>query len=526
MADNTVRRRGVAEGAEFANSKDSGFTVDPGPYEAVVVKHAKSTRMGQLQVWIPDWGGNKEDPANQVVVSYASPFYGTTYGTGSQERPQGPWSNGMSYGMWCVPPDVGNKVLVTFAAGDRNRGYWFACIYDGPTHHMVPANGRNVGGEGNTLVDDSTKEHETSDSVFPVSEYNTNEDTAFLDLDATDRYAHPYQTAVLVNQGLDRDPVRGAISSSSMREAPSNVYGISTPGRNASTRAVSDPGADEVSAEETVAARLGGHSFVMDDGDKDGVDRLIRLRTSGGHQILMNDSEHILYIASDTGNQWIEFSKAGHINVYGIAGINMSSKGPINMFSESAVIIDSNGAVQIRGEKGVNISSLVSCSMSALVSASVTTDGLLALGGVAGATLSAGGALNLSSIGLVNVAGGLINLNCSPPLPPKPAIPTIPVFAGDVKWDGKLWSWVDGGIDTICSLVPRHEPWLDPATGERPKPQAAGGGWLGIAVGAVASFGAGALTPGMDLATAAINTGTGVATGQAINIAASNALKK
>ena len=119
MSNDYIRHKGSAPGAKFDN--DAGYTIDAGPYEAVVVGHVESTRMGQLKVWIPDWGGNKEDTSNQIVVSYASPFYGTTYGSGNQESRASAWTNGMSYGMWCVPPDVGNKVLVTFAAGDRNR---------------------------------------------------------------------------------------------------------------------------------------------------------------------------------------------------------------------------------------------------------------------------------------------------------------------------------------------------------------------------------------------------------------------
>lgn len=527
MGDDFIRKSGAAPGAKLDANSD--YTIDPGPYEAEVIAHIENTRMGQIKVYIPDWGGRR-DEKSQVTVSYASPFYGTTYGTDSQQEKSGPWTSGHSYGMWMMPPDVGNKVLVMFAGGRRNKGYWFACIYDSSSHHMVPALGRNIGGPANTKVDQTQSGQlglggASSDSVLPVIEYNTNETTAFSDLVNTPRYAHPYQSAVLINQGLDRDPIRGAISSSSMREAPSNVYGISTPGRAASSRPAQS-GATEVEGSQTVFGRLGGHSFVMDDGDKDGKDRLIRLRTSSGHQVLMNDTENILYIASASGYQWMEFSADGHIHVYGAAGINMRSKGPLNLYSDSLVAIDSAGAVKIHGEMGVDISSLISCSMSGLVSTSVATDGILLLSGVAGATLSAGGAVNVSSIGLTNIFGSMIMLNSGLPVPPKPSLPTPTVFLPDVTWGGKTWTYNPGSISTICSLVPSHEPWIDPSTGKRPAPKYAKGGLLGIALGAVASFGAGAMVPGLDLAVNATNVATNVATSQAIGMGLQQVTKK
>ena len=50
-----------------------------------------------------------------------------------------------TYGFWAVPPDVGNFVLITFVMGDPSRGYWFACIPNIQTLHMVPGLARPAG---------------------------------------------------------------------------------------------------------------------------------------------------------------------------------------------------------------------------------------------------------------------------------------------------------------------------------------------------------------------------------------------
>lgn len=489
--------KGKADPA-FAPDLKSGYTVDPGPYEAIVVGHVKSTRMGQLKVWIPDWGGRQNNPKSQATVSYCSPFYGTTFGTDSQNNPPGAFTSGMSYGMWMVPPDVGNKVLVTFAGGDRSRGYWFGCIYDSSSHHMVPGLGRNIGGSENTQIDTEASgplsTDATSSSVLPVIEYNTDQSTAFTDLVNTPRIAHPIQSLILVNQGLDRDKIRGAISSSSMREAPSNCYGISTPGRSVTGNTAQDPSATDVDATQTVIARGGGHTFVMDDGDSAGVDRLIRLRTAAGHQILMNDTEQVLYIASSSGAQWMEFSADGSFNVYAKSAVNIRTEGILNLQGDAAVIINSGGPVQIHGDAGVSVSSEASVSVSAMGTASITADLALSLTGVGAVNLTSGAVLDMGAVGITNIHGAVTNLTGVPKKFAMPATATPKASLPDVAWNGSRWEYNPNTLFSACYVAPAHEPWIDPSTGKRPAPIAptlagalAGtivGGVVGVAYGA------------------------------------------
>ena len=506
MADNQIRRTGVDPAAK-ADGK-SGYNVDPGPYEAIVVKHVEGTRMGQMLVYIPDFGGVQTDEGNQILVSYCSPFYGTTFNSTYPPDPNSAFTTGQSYGMWMVPPDVGNKVLVIFAAGDRSRGYWIGCIYDSSSHHMVPGNARNIGGESNRQIDNAQSgplgSQVSADSVLPVVEYSTDTNinpTAFSPdgLTATPRIAHPVQSAILVGQGLDRDPVRGAISSSSMREAPSNVYGISTPGRSVTNGAqqVGAVLANAVSAEQVVKGRIGGHTFVMDDGAADGSDRLIRLRTAGGHQILMNDvadktakgGAGVLYIASASGNQWIEFSSDGSINIFGAAGFNVRTEGALNLHSDSAVNINSGGSVNIYGEMGVKVGSLTSVDISGLVSASMSSDGFASVSAGGYLNLAGGASCSIGSVGDTSITGAMILLNSGKPAIPKPVVPTIPNLLPDVAHNGSNWQLTPGAVGSICSVVPAHEPWIDPATKLRPTP--AMSSLLGAGIGAAASLGAG-----------------------------------
>lgn len=483
MGESSLIRKSGAGAEGKATGKSSGVTVDSGPYVGVVVKSIETTKMGQLRVYIADWDSEHD-------VSYASPFYGKTYGTDTQLTPDHPVTAGQSYGMWMVPPDLGCKVLVTFVAGDASQGYWFACIYDSTSHHMVPGIGRNVGGPNDLkTIGDDLQSKLTKESVIPVVESSTADPKAFTAKGVTNtpRFPHEFQMYMLLRQGLDRDKVRGAISSSSLRENPSNVYGISTPGRKLGKK---DQLPDN---KQAVFARTGGHQFVMDDGSAaDGTDQLIRLRTTGGHQILMNDTENILYVASASGAQWLEFSKDGSVNVFAYAGFNVRSSGPLNLHSDTAVLINSGGTVAINGDIGVNITSLGSASMSGIVAASLKSDGITSVSALGKVSIASLGPMSVGSSTMTSVGSltGVLKLNLGQPIA-LPVIPTLPNDLIEVTLQGSQWIAQEGALNSICTVVPCHEPWVD-GDGNRPKP-ARGKGILGsiVTLGAAVGIGAG-----------------------------------
>lgn len=461
MPSNAVRRSG-ADKSTKADGKNSGMNVDVGPYEATVMGHVEGSRMGQLQVYIPDMGGSVDDKSGYLTVSYASPFFGTTFGTDRQNLPDSAHTAGQSYGMWMVPPDIGNKVLVIFVAGDTNRGYWFACVYDTPSHHMVPGISRSLAPKGKdpTKTSDTLgAKQEKGKSVLPLVESSTREKNTFKEGFHTEgRFPHETQSAILITQGLDKDKIRGAISSSSLREVPSNVYGISTPGRKA-TKGGSD---------EKAVYRNGGHQFVMDDGDSEGNDQLVRLRSAGGHQILMNDKAQVLYIASSSGKQWLEFSKNGQINIFADRGFNVRANGDLNLHSDRRVNIQGSTVhVCAIGGSGIIMETDSKLSLSSMEGAALKTNGALKLSGMAGGVVTVGGTLTFTGGGEVSLDGAKLNLNGGNGVSPEPAMPPNPTSHPDSMLNGTgVWEATDT-IDSICSTVPTHEPWTN--NGKRPE---------------------------------------------------------
>lgn len=281
-----------------------GLTSNPGPFIGEIMRNDDPLRAGRLLVYIPDLGGDPAQETSWSMVRYMTPFYGIQ--PLSNALVQGGQSGKIeSYGMWLTPPSTGVKVLVMFVNGDRSRGVWMGCLPEIGSHGAVP--GQDLGD-----VD-----------VYVAENYKT----AATDIGSLER--PPHSTAPTYDaQGLTADLARGPLTSSSMRESPSHVFGINTPG---------------------------SHSFVMDDGDEAGVNKVIRLRTATGNQIMMNDDSGFVYVINSAGTGWIELSPTGHIDVYGEAGINLATKGSINMHADQNINMHAGNSIKIVAADGVKI---------------------------------------------------------------------------------------------------------------------------------------------------------------------------
>jgi hypothetical protein len=334
-------------------------SLNPYPYIGVVKNNLDPTRCGRVQVFIPELGGDPEDQNNWRTVSYASPFMGYTsteiYSTDTPDIVNGFKDVTHTYGMWMVPTDIGVEVICIFVAGDPMRGYWIACVNSNLSRHMLPglASSKNI---DTSSASANVKASYTTGNSAPVVEFNENiaaneTNPNFYNIP---KPIHEIQYAILKNQGLEADTTRGTISSSSQRETPSQVFGISTPGRP-----TNDPADDPTYVFNLqtgnipedyyrVKSRKGGHTFVMDDGSVLGVDQLIRLRTAGGHQILMNDTEETIYISHAKGNSWVELTADGSINIYGKNGFNLRSEGNINIHSDQNINMNAQGNINMR----------------------------------------------------------------------------------------------------------------------------------------------------------------------------------
>ena len=345
-----------------------------GPFEARVVSALDPSYMGSLLVDVlrrSDAGSLPERIGNSIEAKYLSPFYGTT-GFQHTQANDGYEATQKSYGMWAVPPDPGTRVLVVFVNGDISRCYWIGCIQDSYMNFMIPD-----GRPSTEITTDGTPQNLRGERL-PVGEYNKRIETG--DRRDPTKFRKPYNkdfTQILEVQGLNQDEARGLTTSSARRDLPSSVFGISTPGpldkRNGAPRGLVGP---EGAKANRFVNRLGGSSFVMDDGDdkflrktpadlgppdyankeagETGGDptlpynELTRIRTRSGHQVLLHNSEDLIYIGNARGTAWIELTSDGKIDIYANDSISVHSDNDLNFTADRDVNIEGGRNVNIR----------------------------------------------------------------------------------------------------------------------------------------------------------------------------------
>ena len=172
-------------------------------------------------------------------------------------------------------------------------------------------------------------------------------------LETLDKWKLPLHVALadqIFDAGLIQDKVRGTTSSSARRETPSQVFGMSTPGPIREDSRILNIGLD---GRPVRTDRGIGQSFVMDDGDVDGNNQQIRLRSSSGHQILMNDTEGTVYIANGSGKAFIEMEKNGKINIYSDRGVSIRAEGDFNLHSDSNINFHAKQKIRFTAEEDV-----------------------------------------------------------------------------------------------------------------------------------------------------------------------------
>lgn len=404
MSNNTLDKSPVSEP-----------TPTPGPFLAKVVSHLDPTYMGGLEVEILRTAGNDSSEGQLHQVKYMSPFYGVTsvdyVGPSNpvdpdnkkiyskEQKSNNNYNNTQkSYGMWMIPPDPGTTVIVIFIDGDPKRGYWIGCVQDENMNFMVPgmASTEFVANGNGTRV--------------PVAEYNKRMNKDSSDPTKIKKPKHPFATAALTQNGLITDDIRGITTSSARRETPSMVFGISTPGPldkgPSATRGI--VGKKEHAINNAYVSRKGGSSFVMDDGDDKFVRRyyagtrnildpkspddgktikvtggiplyaaveqgekpdaiighdiphneLVRIKTRTGHQILLHNSEDLIYISHGSGKSWIEMTANGKIDVYAEDSISFYTGNDFNFTAKNNINFETEtGNINMISKKSTRIKS-------------------------------------------------------------------------------------------------------------------------------------------------------------------------
>jgi len=470
-----------------------------GPYLAEVVNVIDNTHMGSLEVVLlrgttPDIN----DPGARIVAHYLSPFYGSTSVRYEGNNAKDYNDVQKSYGMWFVPPDVGTTVMVIFVANNYNQCYWIGCVPDRNQNHMVPG---IAASELTNMTSEQVNKYGTK--ILPVAEYNKKtEKLKNTDVDKILRPIHPFADRLLA-QGLLLDNIRGVTSSSARRPIPKDVFyansafGISTPGPVDLNGRKGIVGSGK--GREIPISRLGGSTFVMDDGDENGNNELVRIRTRTGHQILLHNSQDLIYIANAAGTAWLEMTSSGKIDIYAADSVSIHSEADFNFRAERDINLEAGRNINIAagGDWQVDVTNnfIVNAGRDGTLTFSGDTDihseGTLIMDSaspvhlsgtslyitsqqdlnlVAGTTMYQTASTDINVLATENIIQNavIISVNSAPGTEGTKAssaaiasaIPTqeLPGTSVDYPWTNSNF-YKGKNIDSIMNRVPMHEPW-------------------------------------------------------------------
>ena len=292
-----------------------------GIYVAEIINNIDVSRTGRVQVFVAALTIDDSGKSGYFDAVWTSPFAGSTNPRSVGKEIENPDHAMSSYGWWGQVPDIGNMVLIAFGDGNTKFPFVISCLYPDMFANMVP--GLPAG-----------KNYQDPTKLLPTVEKNKR--TQDVRHNDTFRPVQHTLSEAIVKQGLINDATRGAGSSGSRRESPSEVFGILTPGPRKSAITGSEKDFD---------IRLGGHQFVMDDNLDS---RQIRIRSAEGNQVLLDDNEGVIYLINKSGRAWIEMNSLGDIHVFGEGSINMRAKQNFNIRADYNINLEAGKDINLK----------------------------------------------------------------------------------------------------------------------------------------------------------------------------------
>lgn len=318
---------------EFMALQSASNNVTAGAFSGmtlgVVIDTDDPLQMGRLKVFCPSLN---DDPKQLQYVPwsiYASPFSGSinnsSYTRGTGDGPAES-KGALHYGFWAIP-ELGAHVLVACVDGDFRRRFWFACV---PQHQET-----NTLHTGRWKWNAGTVEGPLTSSDEPMEPLYTNAKEAFnSEKDSPEwksRIADYQPSAVRDDAGQvpnsKKRTYKDQTNESIIKNEPDYWTHDALGSHGYDWSGFKNMGA-LLSSRTYGMSSPGMHMFVMDDRP---FNARMKLRTTTGHQILLDDTNERIYIATNKGKNWIEFDSDGNIDMFSSTRISISGTEDINI---------------------------------------------------------------------------------------------------------------------------------------------------------------------------------------------------
>jgi hypothetical protein len=293
---------------------------------------------GRLRILVPAYGDRSDSLLKDIPwASYIAPFGGVlnndnaTRGT-EQKTSQGP----VAYGMFNIPK-VGAAVAVTCIDGDPMARIWLGCLQSEMLGHTLP-HGRFM------LSDGSEPDGPLSSQEHPIQPLYDNLTNAF----STRTHNYEWRT-----RGADYSTCAVNPHQHNIISSKADDVDISFTAQDGNTTIIRQgyaknqtAGNNNVGYDPQVYSWTspGFHSISMDDRKEN---CRVKLRTSAGHQILLDDTNERIYINTAEGRNWIELDQDGNIDIYATKRVSVRSESDINLTSDKTVRLYGNEGIHM-----------------------------------------------------------------------------------------------------------------------------------------------------------------------------------
>ncbi len=337
-------------GYDSATKPNNGFS---GITIGVVVDTDDPLQMGRLRIFCPSLNDDVKKVQYVPWAIYASPFAGSinnkayTRGVGGEQTAES--EGAVAYGFWAVP-ELGAHVLVGCIDGDYRRRFWIACA---PQHQET-----STMHNGRWKWDDGAVEGPLTSSDKPLQPLYDNMKEAFQDKKKSPEWktrAADYQATANRKDALqspnskkktyidqtnadmikneDDEWIKDSIGAHGYDWTGFKNYGAFLASR---TVGISSPGL---------------HAVVLDDRP---FNSRIRMRTTTGHQILLDDTNERIYIATNKGKSWVEMDSVGNIDVFSEARVSITAADDINFTAGKTIRLFAEEGIHMFAGHGIS----------------------------------------------------------------------------------------------------------------------------------------------------------------------------
>jgi len=315
------------------------------------------------------------DTENSIIedIPWASPISPLT-GTVSDAirgRDRDATPGPVAYGMFNTPT-VGSYVLLACIEGDPRFRVYLGGLHDQFLIHTLP-HGRYTYKTTDELTDEpSGPLSSTEEPIQPLYDSQTaafTKSTAqkIVDSDAPPepRKNYEYRTRAADRSvsGLDNIHVNGGDSFYSY-EPDDKAQEFTEPDGNTINNT---QGYHKSRIEEDLRSSATGyaydpqvyswtspgfHSVSMSDSAEN---CRVRIRSTHGHQIIMDDTNERVYISTATGKTWIELDEKGNIDIYGERNISVHAEKDINFTAGDTFRVKAKNGIHLVSENEVRV---------------------------------------------------------------------------------------------------------------------------------------------------------------------------